>query len=167
VWNHQLPISPTEHVSITNGINTKKDVTRDTMTNPSFPIVARDPPTGRTQAGSTSHSEPTTRIGTRSTVPISSSDLEITSAERGSSAPAGLGSTTFGPVLSDEVRQILRRAESLRSASVSDGPQVTDLQRRLRELAPPEEVLQALQGILRVDNEVNVDLPEYEEGSRR
>jgi hypothetical protein len=105
------------------------------------------------------------RINTRTTATAATPN-HTTSAERGRSAPTEVVPIAIEPLFSVEVRRLFRRAESLRSASIDDGPQITEFQRRVEELGPPEEVLRALQEIFRRHNAPDVELPEYEERSR-
>jgi transcription elongation GreA/GreB family factor len=63
--------------------------------------------------------------------------------------------------MSEDVRRLLRRAESLPDTSAAE------LRRRVEELGPIPEVLQAIQEILRAQNIPDVDLPQYDEGERR
>jgi hypothetical protein len=60
------------------------------------------------------------------------------------------------PELAD-VQQLLRRAESVPNASAAD------LRRRVEELGPIPEVIDAIQEILRAQNIEDVELPLYEE----
>jgi hypothetical protein len=64
-----------------------------------------------------------------------------------------------------DIQQLLRRANSL--SAVAPSSPVADLQRRLEELGPVPELIQALQNMLRNQNVPDADLPQYEEGSRR
>jgi hypothetical protein len=67
--------------------------------------------------------------------------------------------------VSSDVRLLLQRAESLRSAPGSvPRAQAVELQRRLEELGPIPEVLEALQAILRRQNVGDTELPRYEDG---
>jgi hypothetical protein len=161
VRRDQLPISHLEN-DLTSNIPEMKTAARDLGACPSAKISSRHEIT----EGKGVHSESSPRIDTRPTASTSLQNIITASVERESSTSAEPVSTNVRHILYDEVQLLLQRAESLRLASVSDGPQISELQRRLRELAPPEEVLHALQEILRVDNEVNTELPEYGEERR-
>jgi hypothetical protein len=160
-----MPISHIDHITITNDINNTEHATQDSLTNNLSQTSVIDPVTGMERGRDAAHARLSTSVGTKHSalVPLPN---PVTSAGEELSILAELEPTATGPLFSAEVCQLLRRVESLRSASVTDGPQVTELQRRVRELGPPEEVLQALQEILRMDNEADADLPEYEEGSQ-
>lgn len=87
-----------------------------------------------------------------------------------SSKTQGANLTTSPTVQSSssaEVQRLLQRAESQRSRSASDEAEINELQRRVEALAPPDEVLRALQAIYRRQNETDVDLPQYDDGTRR
>jgi hypothetical protein len=167
VWGDHLPISHIEHIDITSNIDDTQNATQDSVANPLSPIFVRDPAADSKPNSSTASAELSTRTDTRLRASVNPSSSHTFPLPRGNFAPAELEPLRSEPLFSAEVRQLFQRAESLRSASVTEGPQITELQRRLRELGSPEEVLQALQGIFRMDNEVDAALPEYEEGSRR
>jgi hypothetical protein len=161
VWRDQLPISHLDCVSVISDINDTQNATEDSATN----ILSSTPDTRlvaeHKRDRNEVHAELSSSIGRRPAAPTN------TYVDIGPSPSAGLEPIAVDPLFSAEVRQLLRHAESLRSASVTEGPQITELQLRLQELGPPEEVLQALQGIFRMRNEVDAALPEYDEGSGR
>jgi hypothetical protein len=63
----------------------------------------------------------------------------------------------------DDVRQLMRRV----SLQLAPSAQGAELRRRLEELGPVPEVIQALQEMLRSQSIEEDNLPQYEEGSRR
>jgi hypothetical protein len=62
-----------------------------------------------------------------------------------------------------DVQQLMRRV----SLQLAPSAQGAELRRRLEELGPVPEVIQALQEMLRSQNIEEDDLPRYEEGSRQ
>jgi hypothetical protein len=82
------------------------------------------------------------------------------------SAPSmaqGLSKITLTPSIAqmpEAVQRLLQRAESLPDASTAD------TRRRVEEIGPIPEVIEAIQEILRAQNVPDVELPRYEEGGR-
>jgi hypothetical protein len=75
-------------------------------------------------------------------------------------APSALAPAGLQPL---DIQQLLRHASSL---STTPGTEAADLRRRLAELGPIPEVLQALQDILHNESAADPDLPVYEERHR-
>jgi hypothetical protein len=89
--------------------------------------------------------------------------LSVIAEERSGGAPAQMLGRETTSMVHPDVQQLLRRANSL---NAPPGTPAADLRRRLAELGPIPEVLQALQDLLRSESTVDSELPRYEEGSR-
>jgi hypothetical protein len=89
--------------------------------------------------------------------------LSVIAEERSGGAPARMPGPETTSMVHPDVQQLLRRANSL---NAPPGTPAADLRRRLAELGPIPEVLQALQDLLRSENTADLELPRYEEGGR-
>jgi hypothetical protein len=98
----------------------------------------------------------TSQADTYTELPSSEADTPSSSTYRNTDG------NTDGHAQATDVERMLQNARSIASMS---GSQTDALQRKLEELGPTQEVLEALQAILRRNNEQgeDLDLPRYEE----